>query len=237
MAPKAMSVRRRNLSEFAQIWRTQTKSTPELAIEVLREAIVSGFFQGGEPLRQDAIAAELGTSKIPVREALRQLEAEGLVKFIANRGAVVSEMSLPKMAEMFELRTLLECQAIALAIPNLTIDTLAQAEKIIEEAEIETDIARWGELNWQFHSVLYLRANRPYLLSILEKIHTNSDRYVRLHLSLTRSQSRSQSEHRAILEACRQRNVSTAKQLLTEHLELAKTLLTQYLTNSGLLTQ
>lgn len=232
MASKPVRVSNPKLGDFAQTWRGQTGSTPKLVVEILREAIVSGLLKGGEPLRQDLLAAELGTSKIPLREALRQLEAEGLVKFIVNRGAVVSEMSLPEMVEMFELRMLLECRAIELAMPNLAIDTFAQAEQIIEEAEVEPDIARWGELNWRFHAALYSPANRPYWLSILEKIHANSERYVRLHLSLTKSQVRSQAEHRAILEACRQGDVAAVKHLLSDHLETAKRLLIHHLENS-----
>ncbi|MBD2460100.1 GntR family transcriptional regulator [Oscillatoria sp. FACHB-1407] len=235
MASKATSASSVKLSEFVEVWQKQSGSTSKLVVEILREAIVSGVFKAGEPLRQDTIAAELGTSKIPIREALRQLEAEGLVKFIANRGAVVSEMSLPEMVEMFELRILLECRAIELAVPNLTAETFIRAEQIIEAAEVETNIAQWGELNWQFHSVLYLPASRPHLLSILEKIYTNSDRYVRLHISLTQAQTRSQAEHRAILEACKQRDSETAKQLLTSHLELAKTRLIGHLSETGLL--
>ena len=217
------------LSEFADARQIQTRDTVRTVVEVLREAIVSGLFKPGSPLRQDTIATELGTSKIPVREALRQLEAEGLVRFVTNKGAIVAPMSLLEMTELFELRSLLECEAIALAMPHLTSPSLEQARQILEEAEVESNVAHWGELNWRFHAALCSPAQRPYLLSILEKLHIHCDRYVRLYLSLTNSQPRSQAEHRALLRACKKGNVAIAQQLLQEHLALAQQLLAQHL--------
>ena len=89
-------------------------------VEVLRRRIIGGHYRGGMKLQQEQIAGELGVSRSPVREALRQLEAEGLVTLISQKGAEVKPISLPEVSEMFEMRLLLEPHVLALAIPNMT---------------------------------------------------------------------------------------------------------------------
>src|SRR6266852_9187131 len=90
----------------------------------LREKILSGEIGDGEQLRQDALAAEYGVSRIPLREALRQLEAEGLVSFYPHRGAVVSTLSLAEIEELFEIRALIEPDMLRRAIPKLSEEDL-----------------------------------------------------------------------------------------------------------------
>src|SRR6478672_13809392 len=102
----------------------QRQTIASMTIEALRERILRGDYPDGEPLRQDALADELGVSRIPVREALRQLEAEGLVTFNPHRGAVVSSMSLDEIMELFELRADIECDLLARAVPLMTEEHL-----------------------------------------------------------------------------------------------------------------
>ena len=109
-----------NLYDLAANVLRQQRSTPDLIADALREAIVRGIFQEGQSLRQDEIATQFGVSRIPVREALRQLEAEGLVTLHLNRGAMVSALSPAEAQEIFEIRSALEVKAIQLAIPKLT---------------------------------------------------------------------------------------------------------------------
>ncbi|WP_048299866.1 GntR family transcriptional regulator, partial [Pseudomonas aeruginosa] len=105
-------------------------SASEIIAKHLREAIIAGHFAEDEPIRQDDIAQLFNVSKIPVREALKRLEAEGLVLFQRNKGAVVTRISEPELAQMFEVRVLLEAQAIRLAVPNMNETTFARAEAI-----------------------------------------------------------------------------------------------------------
>ncbi len=105
-------------------------STSEIITLHLRDAIVAGHFAEDEPIRQDDIARQFNVSKIPVREALKRLEAEGLVMFQRNRGAMVTRISEAELAQMFEVRMLLEDKLLRLAIPNMTADTFARAERI-----------------------------------------------------------------------------------------------------------
>src|SRR5438270_4983537 len=103
----------------------QRQTIASMTVEALRERILRGDYPDGEPLRQDALADELGVSRIPVREALRQLEAEGLVTFNPHRGAVVSSLSLDEIHELFELRAEIECDLLSPAIPKMSKEPLA----------------------------------------------------------------------------------------------------------------
>lgn len=138
-----------------------TPSTSEIITRHLRDAIIAGHFAEDEPIRQDDIARQFNVSKIPVREALKRLEAEGLVMFQRNRGAMVTRMSESELAQMFEVRMLLEDKALRLAIPNMTEETFARAERICQEFVGENDVGRWAELNWELHACLYEPAQRP----------------------------------------------------------------------------
>src|SRR5512138_1964205 len=100
----------------------QRQTVASMTVAALRERILRGDYPEGDPLRQDALADELGVSRIPVREALRQLEAEGLVTFSPHRGAVVSTLSLEEIQELFELRADIESDLLGRAIPRMTTE-------------------------------------------------------------------------------------------------------------------
>lgn len=188
----------------------------------LREKILSGELQEGEQLRQDALATEYGVSRIPLREALRQLEAEGLVNFNPHRGAVVSTLSLAEIEELFEIRAMIEPDLLRRAIPKLTPTDLKRAEQILETARTmfrtKSDIQHWGQLNWQFHSVLYTPADRPRSMAVVEKLNINIDRYLRIQLLLTNGMSQADQEHTAILAACRGKRIGMATKILKRHI-------------------
>jgi DNA-binding GntR family transcriptional regulator len=155
----------------------------------LREKIIRGELKEGEQLRQDALAAEFQISKIPVREALSHLEAEGLVEIVPNRGAIVSALSPDQIEQMFEVRAVLECFILRHAMANLAEEDFHQAERKLDEYEhllkAETDVARWGQWNWEFHSVFYKCAKRPTAMAILKTLNTNCDRYTQMVLLYT----------------------------------------------------
>ncbi|QBD82525.1 GntR family transcriptional regulator [Ktedonosporobacter rubrisoli] len=210
--------------------RQHYRTTPAMVADVLREAILSGALKGGQSLRQDEIAAKFGLSRIPVREALRQLEGEGLVTFYPHRGAVVSELSLEELQEICEIRVALETLAIRLAIPRLNEEVLQRAEEILDSLDAEGDVLRhWSEVNWRFHSTLYTVAQRPRLLSMIKLLHTQIDRYLRIHVSLLNYRTKGEQEHRQILEACRQRDAERATSLLEQHIKTVEEMLATYL--------
>ncbi len=197
----------------------QQPSTSEVIARHLREAIVAGQLAEDEPIRQDDIARLFNVSKIPVREALKRLEAEGLVVFQRHRGALVTRISEPELAQMFEVRVLLETQAIRLAVPNMNAQTFAEAERLCAAFLGEDDIGRWAELNWQLHACLYQPAGRPYLVGLIRSIHDKLERYLRLQMSLSAGKQRADQEHREILAACRRGDGEAAARLIEQHID------------------
>ncbi len=199
----------------------------------IREKILRGELREGEQLRQKALAEEFQVSQIPVREALRQLEAEGLVTIILHHGAVVSSLSPEEIEELFEIRAVLECAILRHAIPRLTDEDLARAERILGEYERaldEADSERWGELHWHFHSTLYGAARRPRFMSLIQTTNVNADRYIRLHIRFSLEMHRQvKQEHRLLLEYCRARDIRAATQLLERHILNAGSELKEYI--------
>jgi len=188
----------------------------------IREQILSGDIKGGEPLRQDSIARALGTSIIPVREALRQLAAEGLVELKTHRGAVATELTLEKALEWINLRRLIETDLISVAIDAITEEDLVRAEQILERfnhvMERREDIERWSDYNFEFHATLYEPANRPETMKILVSLHGKCDRYLRLQLLGGDHITRAKAEHKQLIEHCRRRDKRAAKSLTNQHI-------------------
>lgn len=192
-----------------------------MTLEALRERILGGDYPEGEPLRQDALADELGVSRIPVREALRQLEAEGLVTFSPHRGAVVSTLSLSEIRELFELRAEIETDLLARAVPVMTTEQLERVTNVLNEFEdalAAGDSMRWGSLNWHFHAALYAPASRNLTMGVLRKLHQHSDRYFRMQLLLAQGGERAAREHRLIAAAVTSRDVMQATESMREHI-------------------
>jgi DNA-binding GntR family transcriptional regulator len=197
--------------------------------DALRTDILRGKLQDRQPLKQDEIAAQFGVSKIPVREALVQLKAEGLVNFYPNRGAFVAELSAAEADEIYVMRIALEKEILARAVPNLTVANFKYAEEILAAIDREENIAKWGELNWEFHATLYSSAELPRVMETIRVLHTNIARYLVLYLAGMDYQKKSQREHRALLQACRAGAVEKALAILEEHLRSASTHLVKFL--------
>ena len=192
-------------------------STSDFIAETLREAIVSGQLPADAELRQDDIAARFEVSKIPVREALKRLEAEGLVTFVRNKGALVASMSPEEIWEYVEIRAMLEARAAELSAPNISDANLTIARAAIQSFGEEINPARWGELNWQLHSSLYADAARPVLLAEIRALYNKVERYVRALLAVTTEMPKTQREHGAILEAFAARDAVAAAALTRAH--------------------
>ncbi|NDV12295.1 GntR family transcriptional regulator [Crenobacter caeni] len=204
---------------------TQTTPAPQsltaIATDTLRQRILAGEWSDGGQLRQEALSRELGMSRVPIREALRQLEAEGLVTIVENKGAVVSQLSLPEVVELLHVRVLLECDVLMAAIPRQTSADLAEAEALLarfETALRDEDIAEWGILNARFHLALYRAAERPQMLALIEQLHNRTDRYTRMQILLTGFSDRAHHEHGHLLELCRQKDSISAAAFLRQHI-------------------
>ena len=201
------------------------QSLTSAVADKLRDRIIRGEIPEGSQLRQDAIATQYKVSRIPVREALRQLDAEGLITIVPNRGAVVPALSPDDIEELFSIRALLEPEVLGLSIPRLTEQDFSEAEAVlrryVSELRREDHLMAWGRLNWQFHSILYSRANQPRFMAIIRNVNNSGERYTRLQLYLTHGMKRANEEHHQILQLCRRRDVAAACELLKQHIQYA----------------
>lgn len=188
----------------------------------IREKILAGEVHGGQQLRQERLAEEFEVSLIPIREALIQLESEGLVRFIPHKGAVVTEISIEDIEEVFALRAMLECDILNYAIGKYTQADFDEVERVIKDFEPLTepgaDMSSWGALNWEFHKALYIPADRPRTFRMIESLNTHCERYLRLQVDILSVQKRAHHEHEQLYALCRNRDKRGAKKLLKAHI-------------------
>lgn len=194
-------------------------SAHERVASVLRRGIVSGFLPGGTRLVLPRIASALGVSTTPVREALRHLAAEGLVRFEPHGGAVVHELSRGELEEVYELRKILEPIAIARAAKDASQESLVEAVELVTAMHDVDDAAAWSEINTRFHTVLEEAGSSPRLASILRNLRELSALYV-THSLLSSPEriERGNAEHREILEAVIANDPEQAMLAVARHL-------------------
>jgi DNA-binding GntR family transcriptional regulator len=210
----------------------QHRTMSAAAAEELRRRILAGQYPAGFQLRQDALADELGVSRVPLREALLQLEAEGLVRIVPHKGAVVSELSIAEIEELFELRALIEPRLLKRSAPHLTAADYGELRAILDEygAELRADhVSRWGELNTRFHMLLYRHAERPRSTSLVANLLQECDRHTRMQLSLTGGMERAEAEHAELVSLCAAGNVKAACALLKAHIDHVGRSLSEFL--------
>jgi DNA-binding GntR family transcriptional regulator len=172
-------------------------------------------------LRQDVLAEELGVSRIPVREALVQLEAEGLVKIHAHRGAVVTGLEVEAIEELFELRSLVEPRLLEKSALHLDTRDFKQLRKILREYSDEmrlSHVGKWGEMNTQLHSCLYRHANSPRMEALAAKLLQNTDRFTRMQLMYPDGRARAEKEHETIVSLCHSKKIRAASAALRDHI-------------------
>jgi DNA-binding GntR family transcriptional regulator len=216
-----------SLAELVESTGVRFRTATEFVEATLKQAILTGAIAPGTPLRQEELATTFKVSRMPIREALRQLEAQGLVDFEPHRGAVVVEISLREAMDNYAIRAALEPQALRLSMPHLTEVDFALADELIAEIDAEQDPSRMGELNRRFHMTLYAQAGLPRLLALTEQHLVSADRYLRFHLATVGDMG--QDEHREIVAACRAYDEATALAVLLRHHTRASLLMQDYL--------
>lgn len=197
--------------------------------ETLREAILDGRLPCGTALRQQDLADLFGVSRMPVREALRQLEAQSLLNVVQHKGAVVAALINNDAVETYNLRSLLESEALRQSIPLLDADDIAQARDYIRQLEVETDYAAIGRLNRLFHMSLYHKAPNGKLLKLIELELAEEERFLRFHLSSMGLGKLTQDDHLALVDAANDKAVDVAVAVLQRHLENASITIRRYL--------
>ncbi|WP_374662684.1 GntR family transcriptional regulator [Inhella sp.] len=184
---------------------TAAPSAPPAAEQVfqaLRRAIISGQLGDGTPLRQEELARQFATSRIPVREALTRLEQHGLVSIKRFHGYTVAAHSRADIEEICRFRALVEAELIQRAVDRMSPAALLEAKKRCQAFSKESDAARWGELNRDFHRALYEQAQMPYHLQAVVEALDKTERYLVDQLQLTDGRKQARDEHQAILDAC-----------------------------------
>ena len=216
-----------DLKKIAEEMQPRSMAARDWVFQVIRTAIVRGELPGDMPLRQDEISTALSVSHIPVREAFRQLEAQGLVRIYPNRGAVVTKLSCKELSDVMDTRILLEVGARRLALPHITEEDLARARELLELFSKEKDPIKGAELNLKLHFSLYDPCDNQTLLSLIDQMHANVDRYITPFFGKEEVSAElyTVDEHSQIISACESKDTELATAILRTHLQRTKNLL------------
>lgn len=204
------------LPEFPQ----ERRTAHQFVRDTLRRAILNGVLTGGTRLVQAEIAAQLKVSTTPVREALRDLAADGLILFDPHRGAIVRELNIGELVEVYEIRKALEPLAIRKAIEHLSDEQLDEAAALQDKMDSESDPGTWADLNWQFHWSLERAADSPHLQSIVKSMQDIASIYVAHSLKIEPGRiAAGNREHREFLDALHRRDADKAAAVHVQHLD------------------
>jgi DNA-binding GntR family transcriptional regulator len=194
----------------------------------LREDILSNRLPPETPLHEATIANALEVSRGPVREALRRLDAEGLVSVIPRRGAIVSSLSREEFLDAYRVREALEVLAVRLATPRLTVEDLQELERLhqdmVEHADAE-DADAFFATNAAFHALAVNRSDNRKLQELYHPLVTQMRRYHLSSMSMRGGMTRSCEEHERILKAIKEGKVDEAARLLSEHIQIPQRIL------------
>ena len=196
-------------------------TTPDLIADTLRDEILRGVAAPGQALRQEELAERFGVSRLPVRDALLRLEAQGLVHVYPNRGAFVISLTSNEVREVYEMRILLEGDILERAVPRMTGDDWRRIDAAHAESVRSANGPEWVEGDWAFHRALYAPADRPRQLATIEQLRGTVARYWTVRDALPSRSAEWLADHDAIVEACRARSSVAARRRLGDHLHRA----------------
>ncbi len=195
----------------------ERRTTSDHVADALRSAILGGEFADGEELNQVELARHFGVSRVPVREALRQLQAEGLVSAEAHRRAVVVGFSQERIEEIFEIRALIEGHTLERSAPAIDKEALARLRDLCDAMDATTDQASWLELNHAFHRALLEPSGQRTAIGLVAQLSGQVGRYIR-RAGVNSRLTDASSEHRLILDALEANDVPRARAALEAHI-------------------
>lgn len=210
-----------DLSTLAERFLNTRDGLPDAIAKALREAVFTGTFAPNERLNQDVIAQQFGVSRVPVREALAKLVAEGLAVQRLNKGIRVAPINKDDFLDIMELRVLLEPQALRLSAPFLKESDYEEAEVILDRVRATEHVPEAASLHWNFHNRLYVHANRPRLIAQIESLQLAISRYF---LPVWRTVGLSEEwddSHRDIVTALRNGDADAAVRLTSDQIREA----------------
>lgn len=193
----------------------------EHVANAIRRGILDGRYPLGSRLDQQALADEYGASIIPVRESLRQLEAEGLVRIAPRRGAFVAQLSPTELAEIYAIRGVLEQLATKLAVAHATVSDVQKLEQLARKLDKSDETAEWLDLNRQWHFRLYALAQAPLLMQMIAVLWDRCSLYRHIYPRASRHRKVSAADHRRILQAAREGDGEAAGEAVLSHIRRA----------------
>jgi len=184
----------------------------------LRNQILQGELVGGDRINPAVIGDQLGTSRMPVREALRQLDAEGLVTIRPNRGAIVTTLTAAEVCELFEIRAALEALAARCALSHLTEENLYDLDSIRQRMDRARGQAKlWVERHNEFHDFIVNLSQRPRLNADIKRIRNAIQPHLLLYIDVYKSTEIPGYEHTIVLDAIRSKNAQLLELCIRDH--------------------
>lgn len=201
----------------------------EYIADALRDAIRNGELADGTELNQVALAEHFGVSRVPIREAMFRLQAEGWITAKPHHSAVVQALGAERIDEIFDLRILLESHLVEKTIGTITESALDALERRCQTMARITDRTEWLSANDAFHKALYESSGAVTTLALLDQLTSQVERYVHAHgEGFTRAPD-AVAEHRSILRAVRDKDADLAKRLLRSHIDQTRRRVTHFL--------
>ncbi|WP_339477871.1 MULTISPECIES: GntR family transcriptional regulator [unclassified Pseudomonas] len=217
-----------SLDSFVVPDKHRYKTAMSFVVDVLRQGVLTGAIAEGTPLRQDDLAAKFGLSRMPIRDAIRQLEAEGLVVYEPHKGATVATMTIDDIVEIYDMRIMAECTALKLAFGSIKGERIAELNSIIQDMET-ADLDQFRALNQQFFAVLFQPVQRPRLHSLIKSLHDSVERYLQFILIDLDHQTQSVREYKMLTDACAAGDQIGAVKALKSHLSNAQKTVVSFL--------
>jgi DNA-binding GntR family transcriptional regulator len=199
-------------------------------IQSIKEDILNNHLPRGIPLRQAYLSTRYGVSRIPIRDALQALKSEGWLVLHGKAGVMIPDLNWQEAEDLYLMRAELEYLLFEMAFECIHDKDVAKARLFLLELDQEyVSLVSRGELNWCFHSALYMPANRPTLLRVVEGLNKQAVRYLGFQFGPLGYQAKSQDQHEELIALIEARDKNAALILLRQHIEKAGVLLTGYL--------
>lgn len=208
-------------------------SLPEAIAQELKREMLAGQIPPGAELRQEALAERFGVSRIPIRDALRSLAAEGFAVILPGRGATVIRLSAAEVEEVFDMRIMLECDCIERAAAAVDERAITLIERARAKAELDAGTPEWSDGDWSFHETIYKCAARPRQLELIRALRQTCRLGAAGYEALPEARSRWLADHTDIVRHLRSRNARGASVALREHLEGARDHLVAHLLSTA----
>ena len=208
----------------------------EAVLAELRRLITAGRLRPGQQIVQDALAVQFGVSRVPLREALKILEGEGQVTYVAHRGYFVTELSLSDLIEVYRIREILEAEAVSIAVPQMTaedIHRLEEAERDVRAAADIADVVAMTSANRRLHFAILDACALPRLVWLIRLLWDATEVYRSVYYNEAHNREMVDSEHRALVAAVKAGDATAALMVLTEHREHAIEALRPVLDQAG----